>query len=177
MLRVRAQVRQVHERKVAAPDDPGGPRRPPKSRSDLSKYSPYLWITRVSSTGTVERVTARRRLPDMNATDRPRLTVRSPADLITAVPYLIGFHPTDSVVVVAMRGRRIVFAARADLPEPGDRPGDAAGATSRRRHRPAGRRIHHRHRVRPARTGHPGRGRGPVGAGRPSGCPCSTRCG
>ncbi|MEV4845805.1 DUF4192 domain-containing protein [Micromonospora matsumotoense] len=58
----------------------------------------------------------------MNATDRPRLTVRSPADLITAVPYLIGFHPTDSIVVVAMRGRRIVFAARADLPEPGADP-------------------------------------------------------
>ncbi|MBO4159406.1 DUF4192 domain-containing protein [Micromonospora antibiotica] len=58
----------------------------------------------------------------MNATDRPRLTVRSPADLITAVPYLIGFHPVDSIVVVAMRGRRIVFAARADLPESGTDP-------------------------------------------------------
>ncbi|TDC81230.1 DUF4192 domain-containing protein [Micromonospora sp. KC606] len=55
----------------------------------------------------------------MTATDRPRLTVRSPADLIAAVPYLLGFHPADSVVVVAMRGRRIVFAARADLPERG----------------------------------------------------------
>ncbi|MGC5018888.1 DUF4192 domain-containing protein [Micromonospora sp. DT47] len=53
----------------------------------------------------------------MNATDRPRLTVRSPADLIAAVPYLLGFHPADSVVVVALRGRRIVFAARADLPD------------------------------------------------------------
>ncbi|WP_329016762.1 DUF4192 domain-containing protein [Micromonospora rifamycinica] len=58
----------------------------------------------------------------MNATDRPRLTVRSPADLIAAVPYLLGFHPVDSIVVVAMRGRRIVFAARADLPEPGTDP-------------------------------------------------------
>ncbi|MFJ6199512.1 DUF4192 domain-containing protein [Micromonospora sp. NPDC092111] len=58
----------------------------------------------------------------MNATDRPRLTVRSPADLIAAVPYLLGFHPTDSVVVVAMRGRRIVFAARADLPDRGTDP-------------------------------------------------------
>ncbi|WFE95487.1 DUF4192 domain-containing protein [Micromonospora sp. WMMD987] len=58
----------------------------------------------------------------MNATDRPRLTVRSPADLIAAVPYLLGFHPVDSIVVVAMRGRRIVFAARADLPDPGTDP-------------------------------------------------------
>lgn len=61
----------------------------------------------------------------MTPTDRPRLTVRSPADLIAAVPYLLGFHPADSVVVVAMRARRITFAARADLPDLAD-PGDAA---------------------------------------------------
>jgi hypothetical protein len=61
----------------------------------------------------------------MTPTDRPRLAVRSPADLIAAVPYLLGFHPADSVVVVAMRGRRITFAARADLPDLAD-PGDAA---------------------------------------------------
>ncbi|MFI6264374.1 DUF4192 domain-containing protein [Micromonospora sp. NPDC051006] len=54
----------------------------------------------------------------MSSTDRPRLAVRSPADLIAAVPYLLGFHPAESVVVVALRGRQIVFAARADLPEP-----------------------------------------------------------
>ncbi|TCB92741.1 DUF4192 domain-containing protein [Micromonospora zingiberis] len=52
----------------------------------------------------------------MNSTEIPRLTVRSPADLIAAVPYLLGFHPTDSVVVVAMSGSRVVFAARGDLP-------------------------------------------------------------
>jgi Domain of unknown function (DUF4192) len=46
------------------------------------------------------------------------LKVSSPADLIAAVPYLIGFHPADSVVVVAVRDRRVVFAARHDLPEP-----------------------------------------------------------
>ncbi|MCI4063343.1 DUF4192 domain-containing protein [Micromonospora sp. R77] len=62
----------------------------------------------------------------MTPTDRPRLAVRSPADLIAAVPYLLGFHPTDSVVVVAMRGRRVVFAARADLPPPTAEPQQAA---------------------------------------------------
>ncbi|WFE25615.1 DUF4192 domain-containing protein [Solwaraspora sp. WMMD791] len=45
------------------------------------------------------------------------LTVREPADLIAAVPYLIGFHPTDSMVVVGMRDATVVFAARADLPD------------------------------------------------------------
>lgn len=45
------------------------------------------------------------------------LTVREPADLIAAVPYLIGFHPADSVVVVGLREATVVFAARADLPD------------------------------------------------------------
>ncbi|WP_254909768.1 DUF4192 domain-containing protein, partial [Micromonospora sp. NBS 11-29] len=63
----------------------------------------------------------------MNSTERPRLSVRSPADLVAAVPYLLGFHPADSVVVVAVRGQRVVFAARGDLPEPGTDPGPAAG--------------------------------------------------
>ncbi|MFC4149303.1 DUF4192 domain-containing protein [Micromonospora mangrovi] len=62
----------------------------------------------------------------MTPTDRPRLAVRSPADLIAAVPYLLGFHPADSVVVVAMRGRQVVFAARADLPPPAADPQPAA---------------------------------------------------
>lgn len=55
----------------------------------------------------------------MNSTELPRLAVRSTADLIAAVPYLLGFHPADSVVLVALRGRQITFAARADLPAPG----------------------------------------------------------
>ncbi|MEU4476595.1 DUF4192 domain-containing protein [Micromonospora sp. NPDC023966] len=62
----------------------------------------------------------------MNSTERPRLAVRSPADLVAAVPYLLGFHPADSVVVVAVRGRRVVFAARGDLPGPGTDPRPAA---------------------------------------------------
>ncbi|WP_433530536.1 DUF4192 domain-containing protein [Micromonospora sp. CA-263727] len=56
----------------------------------------------------------------MNSTDLPRLTVRSPADLIAAVPYLLGFHPADSIVVVALAASRIVFAARGDLTDDAD---------------------------------------------------------
>jgi hypothetical protein len=47
-----------------------------------------------------------------------RLKVQSTVDLLAIVPYLIGFHPTDSLVVVAMRGGQVVFAARGDLPRP-----------------------------------------------------------
>lgn len=46
----------------------------------------------------------------------PRLRLKSPVDVLSAVPYLLGFHPTDSVVVLGLRGRRLVFHARADLP-------------------------------------------------------------
>jgi len=55
------------------------------------------------------------------------LKVSSPAELIASVPYLIGFHPADSVVVIAMRGKKIVFAARHDLPEL-ELPADVARA-------------------------------------------------
>ncbi|MDG4793656.1 DUF4192 domain-containing protein [Micromonospora sp. WMMD1082] len=52
------------------------------------------------------------------------LTVRSAADMVTAVPYLIGFHPGDgNLVVIVCAGGRVTFAARADLPDP-----DAAAA-------------------------------------------------
>ncbi|HEX5540899.1 MAG TPA: DUF4192 domain-containing protein [Micromonospora sp.] len=52
----------------------------------------------------------------MTSPEVPTLSVRSLPDLITAVPYLLGFHPEQSIVVVAMRGKRLVFAARFDLP-------------------------------------------------------------
>lgn len=64
----------------------------------------------------------------MTSTDRPTLSVRSPADLIAVVPFLLGFHPADSVVVVALHRKRVVFAARADLPGPGDRAETGAAA-------------------------------------------------
>jgi hypothetical protein len=48
------------------------------------------------------------------------LTLRSPADLLAAVPYLLGFHPTNSVVLLAQRGKRVIFQARTDAPEPGE---------------------------------------------------------
>jgi uncharacterized protein DUF4192 len=52
----------------------------------------------------------------------PTLTLRSPADLVAAVPYLLGFHPTRSVVAVGFAGRQLVFAGRHDLPGPDEPP-------------------------------------------------------
>ncbi|MEP6599536.1 MAG: DUF4192 domain-containing protein [Actinomycetota bacterium] len=41
--------------------------------------------------------------------------VRAPADLIEAVPYLLGFHPRQSLVVVGLDDKRVVVTARSDL--------------------------------------------------------------
>lgn len=48
---------------------------------------------------------------------QPLVRLRGPADLVQALPYLVGFRPVDSVVVVALAGRRqrLVMTARADL--------------------------------------------------------------
>jgi Domain of unknown function (DUF4192) len=46
----------------------------------------------------------------------PTLALRTPADVLAAVPYMLGFHPTDSVVVLGLRRRALVFEMRGDLP-------------------------------------------------------------
>ncbi|MFG2987077.1 DUF4192 domain-containing protein [Streptomyces sp. NPDC048258] len=46
-----------------------------------------------------------------SATD-PRITLRSPAELADALPYMLGFHPTDSLVMVAVHGEGGRFGGR-----------------------------------------------------------------
>jgi hypothetical protein len=55
--------------------------------------------------------------------DRRWLRARTPHDLVAAVPYLIGFHPYDSLVLLGFAGAEVVFTSRADLPLSG-RPED-----------------------------------------------------
>lgn len=43
-------------------------------------------------------------------------TLTSPHDLITAVPFLIGFHPADSIVLISLKEGAIGLAMRIDLP-------------------------------------------------------------
>ncbi len=42
----------------------------------------------------------------------PRITLRGPAELADALPYLLGFHPTDSIVLVALHGGSGRFGGR-----------------------------------------------------------------
>ncbi|MEU5884803.1 DUF4192 domain-containing protein [Spirillospora sp. NPDC047279] len=53
---------------------------------------------------------------------KTRLVIRSPQDAIAAVPYLLGFHPSESLVVIGYDGPHDTCAMRLDLPQP-----DAAG--------------------------------------------------
>lgn len=45
----------------------------------------------------------------------PTLTVHGPADLLQAVPYLLGFHPQASLVLVGLDNWRLVVTVRLDL--------------------------------------------------------------
>ncbi|MFI6326511.1 DUF4192 domain-containing protein [Nonomuraea sp. NPDC050556] len=50
-------------------------------------------------------------------------TLTNPADLLAAVPYLLGYHPTHSLVAVMIDDRAVKGVIRYDLPEdPGDAP-------------------------------------------------------
>ena len=55
----------------------------------------------------------------------PVARLRDPGDLLAAVPYLIGFHPRDSLLFIAFggrSGRRIELTQRVDLPAADDVP-------------------------------------------------------
>lgn len=46
------------------------------------------------------------------------LTLTSPADILAAVPYLVGFHPQDSLIVIGLDHGQAKVAARWELPFP-----------------------------------------------------------
>lgn len=48
----------------------------------------------------------------------PTLRISGPGEIVQVVPYLMGFHPADSVVLIALRGRSVVVSARYDLDAP-----------------------------------------------------------
>jgi hypothetical protein len=55
----------------------------------------------------------------------PLLRVRSPADLVEVVPFLIGFHPAESLVLLGLNGQRerVGLTLRLDLPAARAAPG------------------------------------------------------
>ena len=56
--------------------------------------------------------------PSADTADKPDFRLSSPADIVEAVPYLVGFQPENSLVVMSLRGerKRLGLTARVDLP-------------------------------------------------------------
>lgn len=63
---------------------------------------------------------------------QPRLLLGSTEDVLGAVPYLLGFHPAESLVVIGLIGSpprsRLHLTIRWDLPLSSDEPGNGLGA-------------------------------------------------
>ena len=54
----------------------------------------------------------------MTTAPPPVIRLRTPPDVLAAIPFVIGYHPSESVVVLALRDRDMTVAARDDLPQP-----------------------------------------------------------
>lgn len=69
----------------------------------------------------------------MNTTERSDVTLlrlRTPEDVLAQIPFLVGFHPSQSLVGLALdETRQLVFCCRLDLPPP-DCPNTAMAAGS-----------------------------------------------
>lgn len=60
-------------------------------------------------------------MPTPTSPDPPTtLKLRSPADLVALVPYLLGFHPSQSLCLVGLNDSKVTCAIRYDLPEADD---------------------------------------------------------
>ena len=53
--------------------------------------------------------------PDAGSTEWRAASIRTPDEVIRAVPYLLGFHPRESLVLLALNGSRLVLTVRLDL--------------------------------------------------------------
>ncbi len=49
-----------------------------------------------------------------------QIRLRGPADVVAVLPYQLGYHPQDSIVLVALHGRSVGLIERIDLPPPED---------------------------------------------------------
>lgn len=52
----------------------------------------------------------------------PELAISTPTDLLNAVPFLLGFHPSSSIVVISVRDGRVGLTIRLDYPDDRDCP-------------------------------------------------------
>lgn len=61
------------------------------------------------------------------------IIVRSPAEAVAYTPYVLGFHPSDSLVVLGLAGRIVVVGVRYDLPASVEAIADVARVIAQQR--------------------------------------------
>ena len=61
------------------------------------------------------------------------ITVGSAAEAVAYAPYVIGFHPKDSIVVLCLVGKLVVVGMRYDLAPPAEALDDVAEVIARQR--------------------------------------------
>lgn len=52
--------------------------------------------------------------------DTPRLSLTTPLDVLATIPFVIGYHPAESIVLLGLYDRQLAFTIRGDLPLKGD---------------------------------------------------------
>src|SRR5262245_32435022 len=55
----------------------------------------------------------------------PKISLSGPAELLTVIPYQLGFQPSRSVVVVCFHGKELGLVARLDLIPDGGAPAES----------------------------------------------------
>lgn len=53
-------------------------------------------------------------MKSLESTPLPKLSMNSPEEILAAIPYLVGFHVRESIVVLVLTGSRVVLTARLD---------------------------------------------------------------
>ncbi|MFH8407307.1 DUF4192 family protein [Streptomyces sp. NPDC018019] len=91
----------------SAPISPATSCRPPASPAPPSPPTPECEAAGAAEGG--------------EGTEEARVTLRGPAELADALPYLLGFFPDDSIVLAGLHGERGRFGSRARLGIPADR--------------------------------------------------------
>jgi hypothetical protein len=70
----------------------------------------------------------------MTTPDKAKIVLRTDADILAAIPFLIGFTPTNSLVVLGVSGKRLVLTTRVDLPPAQQLPTAAVDSVNRIAH-------------------------------------------
>jgi hypothetical protein len=59
----------------------------------------------------------------MNENHKATLRIHGPVDLLSAVPYLLGFQPKESLVLIGLTRSMLVVTARMDLDDAAEQDG------------------------------------------------------